>query len=98
VSPSGLAAHACAAIRARVGRGVWICLPGEPEWRLAGPVTETVAFGVARPSAIEAAAGAGAAIGEGFAGRLAVTLGDFVDCRWPLPYLAGEIVGVGVCR
>ncbi|HEX8009061.1 MAG TPA: ATP-binding protein [Trebonia sp.] len=96
VSPSALAAHACAAIRARADRGVWICPPGEPEWRLAGPVTEAVAFGVARPSAIETAAGA--VIGEDFAGRLAVTLGDFVDCRWPLPYLAGEILGGQVYR
>jgi uncharacterized protein len=96
VSPSALAAHACAAIRARVDRGVWICPPGEPEWRLAGPVTEAVAFGVARPSIIETAAGA--VIGEDFAGRLAVTLGDFVDCRWPLPYLAGEILGGQVYR
>jgi len=87
VSPSALAAHACAAIRARAGRGVWICPQGEPGWRLAGPVTEAVAFGVARPSAIETAADA--AMGQDFAGRLAARLGDFVDCRWPLPYLTG---------
>jgi DNA helicase HerA-like ATPase len=96
VSTSALAAHVCAAIRARADRGVWICPPGEPEWRLADPVTEAVAFGMARPSAIEAAAGA--VTGQDFAGRLAAALGDFVDCRWPLPYLAGEILDGRVYR
>jgi uncharacterized protein len=89
VSPAMLAAHACDAIRARAGRGAWTCPLSEPEWRLTSPVTEDVAFGVARPSAIETAVGAAA--GADFAARLAGLLGDFVDCRWPLPYLAGEV-------
>jgi len=70
-----LAAHAVAAIRARADQGQWLCPMDEPRWLLAGPVTEAVAFGVARPSAIERA------------GPLAALLGEFIDCRWPLRYL-----------
>ena len=73
--PGALAAHAAAAIRARADRGQWLCPADEPRWLLAGPVTEAVAFGVARPSAIERA------------GSLAELLGEFIDCRWPLQYL-----------
>jgi uncharacterized protein len=74
-NPRGLACHAQAAIRARADRDQWLCPADEPEWRLAGPVTEAVAFGVARPSAIEGA------------GPLTALLGEFIDCRWPLQYL-----------
>jgi uncharacterized protein len=74
-SPTALAAHACAAIRARAERDQWLCRPDEPEWRTAGPVTEAVAFGTARPSVIEAA------------GPLTALLSAFIDCRWPVPYL-----------
>jgi DNA helicase HerA-like ATPase len=74
-SPAALAAHACAAIRARAERDQWLCRPDEPEWRTAGAVTEAVAFGTARPSVIEAA------------GPLTALLGAFIDCRWPVPYL-----------
>jgi hypothetical protein len=74
-SPGALASHVQAAIRARADHDQWLCPPDEPEWLLAGPVTEAVAFGVARPSAIEAA------------GPLTALLGEFVDCRWPLEYL-----------
>ena len=73
--PGALAAHAVAAIRARADHGQWLCPADEPRWLLAGPVTEVVAFGAARPSAIERA------------GSLAVLLGEFIDCRWPLRYL-----------
>ena len=74
-TPTALAAHACAAIRARAERDQWLCRPDEPQWRTAGAVTETVAFGAARPSVIEAA------------GSLTALLGAFIDCRWPVPYL-----------
>src|SRR5215831_18356595 len=74
-SPDALASHVQAAIRARADHDQWLCPPDEPEWLLAGPVTEDVAFGVPRPSAIEAA------------GPLTALLGEFVDCRWPLEYL-----------
>jgi uncharacterized protein len=74
-SEAALAAHACAAITARVERDHWLCLPDEPEWRTVGPVTEAVAFGTSRPSAIEAA------------GPLTALLDAFIDCRWPMPYL-----------
>jgi DNA helicase HerA-like ATPase len=74
-----LAAHACTAILARAGRGEWLCAAEEPDWRSPGPVTEAVAFGTARPSAIEAA------------GQLAELLEDFIDCRWPLPYLSTAV-------
>jgi len=73
--PSALAAHAHAAIRARADRNQWLCPPDEPRWLLPGPVTEAVAFGAARPSAIERA------------GPLATLLGEFIDCRWPVRYL-----------
>jgi uncharacterized protein len=75
ISTVALAAHACAAIRARAELGQWLCQPDEPQWRLPGPVTEAVAFGVARPSAIEAA------------GPLPALLDAFIDCRWPARYL-----------
>jgi hypothetical protein len=74
-SPPALAAHACAAISARADRDQWLCPPDEPRWRLAGPVTATVAFGAVSPSAIEAA------------GPLTALLDAFVDCRWPASYL-----------
>jgi DNA helicase HerA-like ATPase len=73
--PAAMAAHACAAIAARVEQDHWLCEPDEPRWRTTGPVTESVAFGTARPSVIEAA------------GPLTTLLGAFIDCRWPLPYL-----------
>jgi uncharacterized protein len=73
--PGALARHAQAAIRARADRDQWLCPADEPEWLLAGPVTEGVAFGAARPSAIESA------------GPLTALLGEFIDCRWPLQYL-----------
>ena len=73
--PGALAIHAQAVIRARADRDQWLCPADEPEWLLAGPVTEAVAFGAARPSAIERA------------GPLTALLGEFVDCRWPLDYL-----------
>jgi len=75
-NPGALARHAQAAIRARADRDQWLCAADEPEWLLAGPVPEAVAFGVARPSAIESA------------GPLAALLGEFIDCRWPLQYLS----------
>ena len=56
-------------------RAEWLCQPDEPQWLLAGAVTEDVAFGAARPSAIEAA------------GPLAGLLAGFIDCRWPERYL-----------
>ncbi|HTZ25148.1 MAG TPA: ATP-binding protein [Streptosporangiaceae bacterium] len=73
--PGALARHAQAAIRARADHDQWLCPADEPEWLLAGPVTEAVAFGAARPSAIESA------------GPLTPLLGEFIDCRWPLQYL-----------
>ena len=77
VDPSALAAHACAAIAAHAGRPGGLCEPDESGWRLPGPVTEAVTLGTARPSALESA------------GSLAEVLSAFVDCQWPLPYLAG---------
>ena len=74
-NPGALARHAQAAIRARADRDQWLCPADEPEWRLAGPVTEALAFGVAHPSAIESA------------GPLTPLLGEFIDCRWPAQYL-----------
>ena len=87
LNPSALAAHACAAIRARAGSGMWLCQPDEPEWLVPGNPARAVAFGVASPSAVELAAGAGAD-GAGLAARLAVQLEQFIDCRWPLRYLS----------
>jgi uncharacterized protein len=75
LNSGALARHAQAVIRARADRDQWLCPADEPEWLLAGPVTEAVAFGVARPSAIESA------------GPLTPLLGEFIDCRWPVQYL-----------
>jgi uncharacterized protein len=75
-NPGALARHAQAAIRARADHDQWLCPADEPEWLLSGPVTEAVAFGVARPPAIESA------------GPLTQLLGEFIDCRWPLQYLS----------
>ena len=73
--PGALAAHASAAIHAWADHQEWICSPEEPEWLLAGTPTEDQAFGVVRPSAIEAA------------GPLPELLAEFIECRWPLEYL-----------
>ncbi|HEX4288833.1 MAG TPA: ATP-binding protein [Trebonia sp.] len=73
--PAALAAHVGAAVTARLERSEWLCLPDEPQWLLAGPVTEEAAFGAARPSAIEGA------------GPLPGLLAAFIDCRWPEQYL-----------
>jgi DNA helicase HerA-like ATPase len=70
-----LAAHAAAATEAWADRLEWLCPSDEPEWLLAGTVTEEMAFGVTRPSAIEAA------------GPLPELLAEFIDCQWPLRYL-----------
>jgi DNA helicase HerA-like ATPase len=81
VDTAGLASHVATVIRARAERGGGPQSPAEPctaeesRWRLPGPVTEAVAFGAARPSAVESA------------GPLDGMLGDFVDCQWPLAYL-----------
>ena len=53
--PGALAAHVGAAMRAWAGARRVALPPDEPEWLLAGAVTEDLAFGVARPSVIEAA-------------------------------------------
>jgi DNA helicase HerA-like ATPase len=84
VDPAGLATHVCAVIRADAERGSGPgspeepCAPEEPRWRLPGPVTEAVVYGVSRPSALESSGPR-----EGF-------LDDFVDCQWPLAYLAAR--------
>jgi hypothetical protein len=81
--PAALAAHVHAAITAWAERAEWRCQPDEPQWRLAGAVTEEVAFGVARPSVIEGS------------GPLPDLLAAFIDCRWPLRYLKRPASGVG---
>jgi DNA helicase HerA-like ATPase len=81
--PAALAAHVCAVITARLDRAEWLCLPDEPQWLLAGAVTEDVAFGAARPSAIEGA------------GPLPDLLAGFIDCQWPAQYLQGPAVRAG---
>ena len=73
--PAALAGHVHAAITAWAERAEWLCPPDEPQWRLAGAVTEDVAFGIARPSVIEGC------------GPLPDLLAAFIDCRWPLRYL-----------
>ena len=83
VDPAGLAVHVCAAITARLERSEWLCRPDEPQWLLAGAVTEDVAFGAARPSALEGA------------GPLPELLAGFVDCRWPERYLRPPGVRTG---
>ena len=81
--PAALAGHVGAAISARMDRGEWLCQPDEPQWLLAGAVTEDVAFGATRPSPIEAA------------GPLADLLAGFIDCRWPERYLQPPGVRTG---
>jgi DNA helicase HerA-like ATPase len=81
--PAALAVHVCAAISARLERSEWLCQPDEPRWLLAGAVTEDVAFGTVRPSALEGAA------------PLADLLAGFIDCRWPERYLQPPGVRTG---
>jgi hypothetical protein len=73
--PGALAVHASAAIQAWADRREWLCPPEEPTWLPAGALTEDLAFGVVRPSAIEAA------------GPLPELLAEFIECQWPLAYL-----------
>jgi uncharacterized protein len=81
--PAALAVHVCAAISARLERSEWLCQPDEPRWLMAGAVTEDVAFGTVRPSALEGAA------------PLADLLAGFIDCRWPERYLQPPAVRTG---
>jgi DNA helicase HerA-like ATPase len=81
--PAALAGHVHAAITAWAERAEWLCPPDEPQWRLAGAVTEDVAFGVVRPSVIEGV------------GPLPDLLAAFIDCRWPLRYLKRPASGAG---
>jgi DNA helicase HerA-like ATPase len=80
--PAGLAAHVAAAIRARAERSAWQCLPDEPEWLLGAEMTDDAVFGVARPSALEAA---------GISDSLRET---FIECQWASSYLPGERPGM----
>jgi uncharacterized protein len=73
--PAALAAHVAAAICARAERSAWLCLPDEPEWLLGAEVTDDAVFGVARPSALEAA------------GTLDSLAATFIDCQWASYYL-----------
>ncbi|HEY6495438.1 MAG TPA: ATP-binding protein, partial [Trebonia sp.] len=73
--PAGLAEHVATAARVRAESSAWHCRPDEPEWLLGAEVTEDVAFGAVRPSALEA---------TGALDRLPEV---FVDCRWPEEYL-----------
>jgi len=79
--PSALAAHAAEAVWARTARGEWRCGPDEPQWLLAGEMTEEAAFGVIRPSVLEST---GAPPDGNTVDGLA---GLFIDCRWPARYL-----------
>jgi DNA helicase HerA-like ATPase len=83
VDTAALALHVATVIRARAERGgsyspAGPCPAGESQWRLPGPVTEAIVFGVARPSALESA------------GPLERVLDDFIDCQWPLAYLSAS--------
>jgi DNA helicase HerA-like ATPase len=73
--PGALAEHVADAVRARAASSAWRCRPDEPEWLLGAEVTEDVALGVARPSALEVT------------GALDRLPDDFVDCQWPAQYL-----------
>jgi uncharacterized protein len=73
--PAALADHVTAAIRGRAVRSEWWCEPDEPEWLLGTEVTDDVALGVARPSALEVT------------GALDGLPDVFVDCYWPAEYL-----------
>jgi DNA helicase HerA-like ATPase len=75
--PAALAAHVAAAIRARAADSAWLCLPDEPQWLVGAQVTDDVGFGVARPSALEAA------------GSVDTVAETFIDCQWPSMYLPG---------
>jgi hypothetical protein len=72
-----LAAHVAAAICARTDRSAWLCAPDEPEWLLRAEVTDNTIFGVARPSALEAA------------GTLGSLPEIFIGCEWASSYLTG---------
>jgi hypothetical protein len=73
--PGALAGHVSAAIAAWAWRREWLCPAQEPEWLPAGALTDDLAFGVVRPSVIEAA------------GPLPELLAEFIECQWPLKYL-----------
>jgi DNA helicase HerA-like ATPase len=75
--PAALAAHVAAALGARAERSEWRCRPDEPEWLLGAAVTEDVALGVVRPSALEVT------------GTLDGLPDAFIDCQWPSEYLKG---------
>jgi uncharacterized protein len=84
--PAALAAHVWAGLAAWLERAEWLCQADEPQWLLAGAVTEQAAFGADRPSAVEGA------------GPLPGLLARFIDCRWPEQYLQGPGVAAGALR
>jgi hypothetical protein len=100
VSPPALASHVVTAMRARVTRGMWMCLPEEPAWLAPAyqpahghdgglgdaDSARGVAFGLATPSAVERAIGT-SATDDDFGPRLAEYLAEFADCGWPHLYL-----------
>jgi DNA helicase HerA-like ATPase len=74
--PRALAGHVSEVLRARAERGEWVCSADEPEWLVA----DRVAAGLAK-KLLEAPVG-----DEG--ASLPGLLDQFIDCRWPLHYLA----------
>jgi len=84
--PAGLAAHVGTAIRCRVTRDMWLCQPDEPRWRREA-VDKVSSFGIAEPSVVERAVGA-LRTDTTYGRRLAGSLEEFADCRWPLDYLS----------
>jgi hypothetical protein len=75
--PAALAAHVAAAIAARAERSEWACRPDEPEWMVGEELTEDIVFGVARPSALQAA------------GTADLVSEVFIGCQWTSQYLLG---------
>jgi hypothetical protein len=73
-----LAAHVSAVLRARAEHGEWLCPLDEPEWLLPGPVPAGITDALLKAAA------------KGQTATLADSLASFIDCRWPLDYLAEE--------
>jgi uncharacterized protein len=73
-----LAAHVSAVLRARAEHGEWLCSLDEPEWLLPGPVPAGITDVLLKAAA------------KGQTASLAGSLASFIDCRWPLDYLAEE--------
>jgi len=76
--PAELGAHVSEVLRARAEHGQWHCSADEPEWLLPELPADGIDDGLLR------------AIANDESAALPGSLATFIDCQWPLAYVAGR--------